>query len=71
MQKKLIIENGKLSAGCCTMSALAIFVIHKNYLEDFRQSFIECVLKRFGETITEKDDPFALVDLTEFNKSLF
>ena len=22
--------------------------------------------KRFGETITEKDDPFALVDLTEF-----
>ena len=51
--------------------ALAIFVTHKNYLEDFRQSFIECVLKRFGETITEKDDPFALVDLTEFNKSLF
>ena len=46
--------------------ALAIFVTHKNYLEDFRQSFIECVLKRFGETITEKDDPFALVDLTEF-----
>ena len=53
--------------GSLTMQqALAIAVTHKNYLEDFRESFIECVLNRFGETITEKDDPFALVDLTEF-----
>ena len=70
--KKLTVDISDNLKGSLNMQqALAIFVIHKNYLEDFRQSFIECVLKRFGETITEKDDPFALVDLTEFNKSLF
>ena len=46
--------------------ALAVAVTHKNYLDNFRESFIECVLTRYGETITEKVDPFAPVDLAEF-----
>ena len=44
---------------------IAIAVTHRNYLDDFRESFVECVLNRFGETITEKDEPFVLVNLTE------